>query len=88
MFSLAVPTKKCYENSIFSESVDLKKKKQIKSTYNTCAKFQGKIVNPTLVGAPGSFRFLNKSHEFFVKNMSLKKFTHQFFQCRTSKINQ
>ena len=29
------------------------------ATYNTCPKFQGKLMNRTLVGAPGSFRFLN-----------------------------
>ena len=27
------------------------------ATYNACAKFQGKLVNPTLNGAPGTFRF-------------------------------
>ena len=49
------------------------------ATYNTCAKFQGKIVNPTLVGAPGSLRFLNKRHWFFAKNKSLSKITYQYF---------
>ena len=34
------------------------------ATNNTCAKFQGKKVNPTLVGAPGSLCFLNKRHCF------------------------
>ena len=47
--------------------------------YNTCAKFQGKIVNPTLVGAPGSLRSLNKRHWFFAKNKSLSKITYQYF---------
>ena len=49
------------------------------ATYNTCAKFQGKILNPTLVGAPGSLRFLNKRHWFFAKNKSLSKITYQYF---------
>ena len=49
------------------------------ATYNTCAKFQGKIVNPSLVGAPGSLRFLNKRHWFFAKNKSLSKITYQYF---------
>ena len=69
-------TKKCYENCIFSELVDLRKqnKDKIKKIHTqallrtTRAKFQGKIVNPTLVGAPGSVRFLNKRHWFFAKN--------------------
>ena len=37
------------------------------ATYNIYAKFQGKIVNPTLVEAPGSLRFLNKRNCFFCK---------------------
>ena len=32
---------------------------------NTCTKFQGEIVNPFLVGAPGNFSFLNKIHGFW-----------------------
>ena len=48
-------------------------------TYNTCAKFQGKIVNPTLVGAPGSLRVLNKRHRFFAKNKPLSKITYHYF---------
>ena len=39
------------------------KKKRNKYT-NTCTKFQGEIVNPFLVGAPGNFSFLNKIHGF------------------------
>ena len=46
---------------------------------NTCAKFQGKIVNPNLVGAPESLRFLNKRHWFFEKNKSLSKIIYQYF---------
>ena len=43
--------------------------------YDTCAKFQGKILNLILVETPGSFSFLNKTHGFskkqvFVKNLS------------------
>ena len=71
VFSLAIPAKKCLENCILSESVDLKKTKQKQNKkisthmflgnamYNAYAKFQGKIANRTLVGAPGSFQFLN-----------------------------
>ena len=83
----------------FSELVDFRNKtktKQKKSrhrflgiaTYNPCAKFQGKIVNSTLVGAPRSLCFLNQRHWFFPKNKSLSKITYQFFQCRTSIIKQ
>ena len=32
--------------------------------YNKCEKVQEKIVNHTLVGATGSFPFLNKRHGF------------------------
>ena len=32
--------------------------------YSTCATFQGKIENPTLVGAPVSFGFQIKRHGF------------------------
>ena len=32
---------------------------------NTYTIFQGEIVNPFLVGAPGSFNFLNKKHGFW-----------------------
>ena len=57
----------------FSESVDLKKTKQKQNkksthrflgiaTYNICAEFQGKSVNPALAEAPGSSRFLNNGH--------------------------
>ena len=71
-----MPTKSCEEHCIFPELVDLKKTKQKQNkkihtrylgnaTYNICAKCQGKIVNPTLVGAPGSFHFLNKKHDFW-----------------------
>ena len=49
------------------------------ATNNTCAKFQGIIVNATLVGAPGSLRFLNKRHWFFVQTKSLSKITYQYF---------
>ena len=48
-------------------------------TYNTCAKFQGKIVNPTLDGAPGSLRFFKQKTLFFAKSRSLSKVTHQYF---------
>ena len=41
-------------------------------------KFQGKIVNPTLVGAPGSLFFLNKRHWFFAKNKSVSKIFYQY----------
>ena len=34
------------------------------AAYDTCTKFQGKIANHFLVGAPGSFSFLNKKHGF------------------------
>ena len=59
---------------MFSESRDFKKTNKTKkksthrflgnATYNTCAKFQGKIVNPTLVRALEGFRILNKSQGF------------------------
>ena len=49
------------------------------ATYSTCAGFQGKILNPTLVGAPGILRFLNKRHWFFSKTKSLSKITYQYF---------
>ena len=74
----------------FSELVDLRKQNKNKfkkfihrfldiATYKTCAKFQGKTVNPTLDGAPGSPRFLNKRHCFFGKNRSLSNITHLYF---------
>ena len=34
---------------------------------------------PTLVGAPGSFRFFEQKTWFLVKNKSLLKITHQYF---------
>ena len=49
------------------------------ATYYACTKFQGKISNPTLVGAPGSLRFLNKRRRFFAKTKSLSKITYQCF---------
>ena len=49
------------------------------ATYTTCTKFQGKISNPTLVGAAGSLRFLNKRHCFFAKDKPLSKITYQYF---------
>ena len=48
------------------------------ATYTTCAKFQGKILNPTLVGAPGSLPFLNKRHWFFANTKPLSKITYQY----------
>ena len=72
----------------FFKFANLKKTKQKNSThkslgvaaYNTCKKFQGKIVNPTLVGTPGSFFFfLKKDNCSLVKNKSLSKITHQYF---------
>ena len=68
VFSSEMHTKKCYENSIFSELVDLRKQNKNKTkkstqrflgivTYNSCANFQGKVLNPTLVAAPGSLLF-------------------------------
>ena len=64
------------QKSTFSESVDLKKQKKNKNknihnhvlehaTYNTAAKFQEKIINPTLFGVPGSFCFLSKRNGFW-----------------------
>ena len=49
--------------------------------YNKCLKFQGKIVIPTLDGAPGSIRFLDKRHYLlsFAKSRSLSKIIHQYF---------
>ena len=35
------------------------------AVYNTCPKFEGKTVNTTLVGALGSFCFLNRRHGFW-----------------------
>ena len=49
------------------------------ATYNTCAKFHGKIVNTVLDRAPGSLRFLNKRHCLLQKIRSLSKITHQYF---------
>ena len=69
------------ENFIFSELVDLRKQRKTKksthrslgiATYNICGKLQGKILNPTSVGAPGILCFLNE-------NKSLSKITHQYF---------
>ena len=64
---------KSVKKIIFTESLDLKKTKQNNphtgflgnATYNTCAKFHGETVKPTLVGAPGNFCFLNKRHSFW-----------------------
>ena len=49
------------------------------ATYTTCAKFQGKILNPTLVGAAGSLRFLKKRNCLFAKDKPLSKITYQYF---------
>ena len=38
--------------------------------YNTCAKFQEKIVNRTLIGAPGSFHFFKLNNKSLSKNHS------------------
>ena len=65
----------------FFKFANLKKTKQKNSThkslgvaaYNTCKKFQGKIVNPTLVGTPGSFFF------FFLKKRQLVFGKEQIF---------
>ena len=35
------------------------------ATYDTSAKFQGKIINRTLVRAPGRFCLLSKRHGFW-----------------------
>ena len=66
MFSLAIPTKKFKEDHTFSESVDLKKtkEKQNKKIY-TKVFSQCYLVNRTLAGAPGSFRFSNKIQGFW-----------------------
>ena len=90
MFFLAISTKICKEDPIFSESVDLKIKKQKQNkksacrffgnaTYNTCAKFQGKIANRNLVGGPRSFRFLNKRHVFGKEKIFVKNYSPVFF---------
>ena len=42
-------------------------------------KISGKNSKPTLVGAPGSLRFLYKKHWFFPKKKSLSKITYQYF---------
>ena len=52
------------------------------ATYNTRAKFQGKIVNPTLDGAPGSLLFFKQKALFFAKNTSLSRVTHQCFSIK------
>ena len=64
--------KKVLRKPYFSEWVELEKKKKSphiwflgNATYNTYVKFQEKIVNPTLVGSHGSFRFINKKHGFW-----------------------
>ena len=49
------------------------------ATYNTCAKFQRKIVSPNLVGAPGSLRVSNKRYRFFAKSKPLSKITYHYF---------
>ena len=65
------------------------KKKQNKSTHthrfsgivmhNTCTNFQGKIVSPTLVEAPGSFRLLKQKTQFLIKGKFLSKITYHYF---------
>ena len=47
--------------------------------YNTCTKFQGKIVSPTLVEAPASFRLLKQKTWFFIKGKFLSKITYHYF---------
>ena len=85
-----MPTKKCYENCIFSELVDLRKgnknktKKIHTQVFRHCyvkhmRKISGKIVNPALDGAAGSLRFFKQKTLFFGKNRSLSKITHQYF---------
>ena len=75
---------------MFSELADHRKENKSKTkksayrfldiaTYNICKKFQGKVVNPTLVGAPGSFCFLSKRYCFFAKNRFLSKIAYQYF---------
>ena len=44
---------------------NIKRKRNEHKYTNTCTKFQGEIVNPFLVGAPGNFSFLNKIHGFW-----------------------
>ena len=56
--------------------------------YNTRTKTQGKIVNPPLAGAPGSFRFLNKGIGFLQRISLSQKSLISTFQCRTSIIKQ
>ena len=46
------------------------------ATNNTCEKFQGKKVNPTLVGAPGSLYFLNKRDIVFLQRTSLCQYQY------------
>ena len=97
---LSVVARKIRQPPLFSISrlVDLKKTKQKqnqnihiqvlgKAGYSTCSKFQGKLVNPTLVGAPGTFSFLNKRHSFWRTSLCQKSFTN-IFQCRTNIIKQ
>ena len=83
--------------SIFSELVDLRKQHKSKTknvytqvlgiaTYNTCAKFHGKIVNTVLDAAPGSLRFLNKRHCLLQRSGHYQKSLTSIFQCITSII--
>ena len=74
--------------------VDRRKQNKKKSThrllgmpaYNKCLKFQGKIVIPTLDGAPGSIRFLDKRHYLLQRAGHYQKSFTSIFQCRTSTI--
>ena len=93
---------KCLQESlksIFSELVYLRKQNKNKTkksthrsldiaTYNTCAKFQGKIINPALDGAPRSLCFLNKRHCFLQRTGLYQKSLTSIFQRRTSIIKQ
>ena len=49
------------------------------ATYNTYTKFQGKIVNPNLDGAPGSLCLLNKGHCFLQRSDLCQKSFTVFF---------
>ena len=70
-----MPTKNVKITAFSSESVDLMETKQNQNKihtqvfgnakYNTCAKFQGKILNPSLVETAEIFRFLNKRYDFW-----------------------
>ena len=49
------------------------------ATYNTYAKFQGKLVNPSLHGIAGILRFLNKRHCFLQRTGLFQKSLPVFF---------